>query len=276
MTDNQLTLPFEQKIAAGNIKDTRNDAKAFSKYVVYVDESGDHSLKSIDTNYPVFVLAFCVFHKMHYTESVVPELQKFKFENFGHDLIILHENEINKEKGSFNIFKNKAHKNEFIESLTTIIDKSNFILICCVIDKNKLGTKTHDDINPYHIALGFCLETLYEFLQEKGQIECLTHVIVEQRGKKEDNELELEFRRICDGRNKHNKTLPFSVFFGNKQVNSTGLQLADLVARPVGLNTIRPSQSNRAFDVLTRKFYCSGGRHNVGTGFENWGLKIYP
>ncbi len=35
----------------------------FSKYIVYVDESGDHSLQSIDENYPIFVLAFCVFHK---------------------------------------------------------------------------------------------------------------------------------------------------------------------------------------------------------------------
>jgi hypothetical protein len=28
--------------------------------------------------------------------------------------------------------------------------------------------------------------------------------------------------------------------------------------------------------MLTRKFYCDGGRENVGTGYENWGLKIFP
>jgi hypothetical protein len=54
------------------------------------------------------------------------------------------------------------------------------------------------------------------------------------------------------------------------------LQLADLVARPVGLSVLRPNQENRAFDVLKRKFFCSGGRDKVGEGFENWGLKIYP
>ncbi|MCH8553147.1 MAG: DUF3800 domain-containing protein [Natronospirillum sp.] len=37
----------------------------FSKYIVYVDESGDHNLQSLDESYPVFVLAFCVFHKRH-------------------------------------------------------------------------------------------------------------------------------------------------------------------------------------------------------------------
>ena len=37
----------------------------FSDYIVYVDESGDHSLESIDINYPVFVLAFCIFLNSH-------------------------------------------------------------------------------------------------------------------------------------------------------------------------------------------------------------------
>lgn len=35
--------------------------RRYSDFVVYVDESGDHSLASIDPNYPVFVLALCVF-----------------------------------------------------------------------------------------------------------------------------------------------------------------------------------------------------------------------
>ena len=124
--------------------------------------------------------------------------------------------------------------------------------------------------------MGFCLETLYELLQEKEQDDALTHVVVECRGKKEDNELELEFRRICDGVNRQGRRLPFEIIFADKKANSSGLQLADLVARPVGLNFLRPDQENRAFKILKRKFFCSGGREGVGEGFENWGLKIHP
>jgi hypothetical protein len=113
-------------------------------------------------------------------------------------------------------------------------------------------------------------------LQEKNQDNALTHVVVERRGTKEDNELELEFRRICDGANRQGKRLPFEIVFADKKTNSSGLQLADLVARPVGLSVLRPNQENRAFYVLKRKFFCSGGRERVGEGFENWGLKIYP
>lgn len=250
-------------------------AGKYSNFVVYVDESGDHGMQTVDANYPMFVLAFCVFHKRYYSEKVVPALHKFKFNHFGHDLVVLHEHEIRKETGDFK-FQNRLHKQRFLAELTDIIDTSNFILISCVIDKKALQSKQATPPNPYHLALGFCLETLNEFLQEKQQDGALTHVVVECRGKKEDNELELEFRRICDGANRLGTTLPFDIIFADKKVNSAGLQLADLVARPVGLSVLRPGQENRAFEVLKRKFFCSGGREKVGEGFENWGLKIHP
>lgn len=72
----------------------------YSKYIVYVDESGDHGLESIDPNYPVFVLAFCVFHKQYYAQKIVPAIEAFKFKHFGHDSVVLHEHDIRKEKVS--------------------------------------------------------------------------------------------------------------------------------------------------------------------------------
>lgn len=255
---------------------TCNQDTPFSKYIVYVDESGDHSLQSVDDQYPIFVLAFCVFHKRHYSEAIVPALEKFKFNYFGHDQVVLHENEIRKEKGSFNIFRSRAQKYSFLDELTSIIEYSNFILISCTIDKLELKKQSEASSNPYHIALGFCMEALYGFLREKDQHERQTHVIVECRGKKEDSELELEFRRICDGNNRLGITLPFEILFSDKKVMSSGLQLADLVARPIGLNFLRPKQENRAFDVLKKKFYCDGGRNQTGKGYEGLGMKIYP
>lgn len=246
--------------------------KRFSDFVVYVDESGDHSLESVDSSYPVFVLAFCVFNKNHYAQTVVPAVETFKFKHFGHDVVVLHETDIRKEKGDFR-FNSRQHKEAFLDELTGIIEANNFILIGCVIDKIRLRERGE---NPYHLALGFCLETLHELMQEKQQDELPTHVVVECRGKKEDRELELEFRRVCAGENKFGKLLPFEIVFADKKTNSSGLQLADLVARPIGLSVVRPGQVNRAFEVLTRKFFCSGGRRNVGIGFEGWGLKLHP
>lgn len=281
MTDETKSVPqqfslFDVETAApnGNASPATPPSGRFSNFVVYVDESGDHGVQSLDSNYPVFVLAFCVFYKRHYSEKIIPALHKFKFNHFGHDLVVLHEHEIRKEKGEFK-FQSRAHKHQFLSELTDIIEASNFILISCVIDKVMLRDKG-DSNNPYHIALGFCLETLHELLQEKKQDGAETHIVVECRGKKEDNELELEFRRKCDGANKFGAKLPFNIVFADKKVDSPGLQLADLVARPVGVNYLRPTQENRAFEVLKRKFFCSGGRENLGEGFENWGLKVFP
>ncbi len=88
-------------------------------------------------------------------------------------------------------------------------------------------------------------------------------IVVEQRGKKEDEELELEFIGICDRKNLENKRFTFEIIMANKMSNSAGLQLADLVARPIGLSVLRPFQTNRAFETIKEKV-------------EDVGLKIYP
>ena len=61
-----------------------------------------------------------------------------------------------------------------------------------------------------------------------------------------------------------------------KKVMSSGLQLADLVARPIGLNFLKPEQKNQAFEVLKKKFYCDGGRARVGEGYKDVGMGIFP
>jgi hypothetical protein len=251
------------------------DSTEMSDYIVYVDESGDHSLTAINPEYPVFVLAFCIFHKRHYAEAVVPALTRFKFTHFGHDMLVLHEHDIRKEKNGFH-FADRAAKQAFMAELGGIIEAHNFILISVAIDKYKLARRYDAPDNPYHIALMFCLERLYYFLREKGQEERRTHVVVENRGRKEDDELELEFRRICDGNNGTGRELPFELVFADKKTNSLGLQLADLVARPIGLQVIRPEQENRAFEVLEKKLYCRNGREGVGSGYEGYGLKRFP
>jgi len=251
------------------------DKRPKRKFIVYVDESGDHSLEKIDENYPVFVLAFCVFYQGNYVDNVVSALERLKFEKFGHDIVILHERDIRKETGPFK-FRFKEQKEEFIEQLTSIIDESRFILIAAVIDKRTLEPLGEVSPNPYHLALRACLDALHALMKEKNQQEVDTYVVFERRGPKEDRELELEFRRICDGANDTAERLPYQIILADKRVNSAGLQLADLVARPIGINYLRPAKRNRAFETLRPKFFCRDGRKGVGKNFEGWGLKIFP
>ena len=85
------------------------------------------------------------------------------------------------------------------------------------------------------------------------------HVVFESRGPKEDHELELEFRRIAGNEGQWGyryddfSSFDFQPVFIPKSANSSGLQLADLTARPIGLSYLRPNQQNRAFNTIKPK-----------------------
>jgi len=70
----------------------------FSDYVIFADESGDHSLEQVDKIYPIFALCLCTVRKWHYNERILPQIQNLKFDWFGHDAIILHERVHPKER----------------------------------------------------------------------------------------------------------------------------------------------------------------------------------
>jgi hypothetical protein len=241
-----------------------------SDFIAFIDESGDHGLVSIDPANPIFVLAVCIFNKEQYVTHVGPALQKLKFRFFGHDQVILHGHEIRKAKGEFTFLINRKAREAFLEQINTFVAEAPFTTIAAVIDKTRLKQRYAQPFNPYTIALRFCLERTFAFVRDAGQGDRLTHVIVESRGRKEDNELELEFRRICEGANQWGP-LPFRIRFASKHANAAGLQLADLVAHPISRHAANPLQANRAFDIIEGKL-----RRSPDGNPKGWGLKIFP
>lgn len=185
-------------------------------------------------------------------------------------MVVLHEHDIRKKTGAFSRL-GKAEREAFMEALTAIMAAADFTLVAVVIDKRKLTRRYRQPAHPYHLAMEFGLERLDRLLASRGQTGRLTHVICEARGAEEDRELELQFRRICDGANKDRRPYPFEILICDKKTNSEGLQLADLTARPVGLSILRPDQPNRAMDVLNTKFHRSD-RGEV----KGYGLKCFP
>ena len=232
----------------------------FSDFIVYADESGDHGMVNIDPQYPVFALAFCVVRKADYMAQVVPAMQAFKFDIWGHDAVVLHEHEIRKTTGPFGLLRaDRALRDKFMDGLNTLIEAAPIAIFAAVIDKERHRARYADPWNPYEIAMHFCMERLHRMLTSYGEHGKIVHVVFESRGPKEDAELELEFRRIAsNGKQWGNQRCDFSRFdfqpvFVSKAANSTGLQLADLTARPIGLSLLRPGQPNRAFEIIREK-----------------------
>jgi len=232
----------------------------FSDYIVYVDESGDPNLSNINPVFPMFCLSFCVVAKNGYTQSIVPAFQNFKFKYFGHDLIILHEHEIRKSKGVFTLLlTNSELRESFYQDLNSLIDNADMEVISGVIRKDALVKNYTNPYDPYRLGLLFCMEQLLGYLLANGQSGKVIDVIFESRGRHEDRELEVVFRRICDNQENWGfksldfKQCNFRPVFAPKTCNSTGLQLADLTARPIALRTLRPEQDNRAYEIIEPK-----------------------
>ena len=101
-------------------------------------------------------------------------------------------------------------------------------------------------------------------------------IIVESRGKNEDKDLELEFLRIVQGQQKTFVTntqfrdIAYNFSIHRKNENIAGLQISDLIARPIGLNHLKPEQTNRAYNIISEKNDVYGLIKDTDM------MKIYP
>jgi hypothetical protein len=231
----------------------------FSDYLVFADESGDHSLSAIDPNYPIFVLAFIIIHKDEYINNLLPKIQNLKLEIWGHEQVILHEREIRQKERDFTLLNNREINNYFLGKLTNIISEVDFKIISSIVCKNKLKEKYTTPHNPYDISLLFCMETILDYLCKYNQKSKDIYINFESRGKDEDKSLELEFLKIATNqktwgyKNKDFKQVSFIYKSVSKRCNSAGLQLADLIARPIGTKYLNPNTDNRAINILENK-----------------------
>jgi hypothetical protein len=96
----------------------------FSDYIVYVDESGNHGLANVNPDYPIFVLACCIFRKRGYCESIVPAFLDLKFHHFGHDMIVLHSHEIRKARGPFKILVDAELRAAFLSDIDAALERA--------------------------------------------------------------------------------------------------------------------------------------------------------
>ena len=226
--------------------------------IVYVDESGDHGLESIDPEYPIFTLVFCLFKISDYIYTISSALDTFKVKYFGHSEIVLHENDMRYGSGNeWSVLKDREIRTHFYKDLTKVIEEGDFQIIATTINKENLKNKYLIAQDPYELSLLFCMELLHEWLLQEGQKSI--QIFCESRGKEWDKKLREEFDRVCNNKpsvlrtRTDFKVIDYKMTFLDKKSNSDGLQIADLVARPIGLSYWKPKQANRAYEVIKDK-----------------------
>src|SRR3990167_7070693 len=130
-------------------------------YIVYLDETGDHSLELIDKDFPVFALTMFICRDDYYCGTIVPEVYRLKMKYFGHEGVILHSRDIRKAQKEFGFLTNQEKRAEFTNEVNRVMRDSDFQLIVSVIKKQdhkeKYGINAS---NPYDLAMMFDLERL--------------------------------------------------------------------------------------------------------------------
>lgn len=241
------------------------------KYYLFIDESGDHGLKNIDTSFPVFLLCGVLISENEYSK-INSAIDKTKLKYWNNKNVILHSRDIRKCNNEFAILFDLKIKEQFYNDINTILTANNYKIICSAIDKisfiKKYG-KLEDDV--YEIALSFILERTIFCLEFKDSDSL--EIIIEKRGKKED-------AKLSNHLNKLNQVGTFYVdpdrmkkyavkhTFLDKTQNSNGLQISDLLAYPIAKKIIYPEGVNISYELIKDKFYTKNGRR--------YGLKVFP
>lgn len=210
-------------------------------WLVFVDESGDHSIGPANDEYPIFIMVACRFRRDQYCGNFVPELASLKVRHWGHEGIILHEREIRRPQGDFTMLLNPVIREAFHADLGRLVKSSGATIHAVAWDKRIKGTD-----ESFAGIYGHCLGRLYEELASdsvrSGKVRGM-HWVLESRGKAEDGEAQRAAAKIGAGAGMK----PVIV---SKRRNVAGLQLADLCARPIGTHLLNPTRESRAFNHL--------------------------
>ncbi len=243
------------------------------KHYLFLDESGDHGLVSVDPDFPVFVLCGVIISEQSYL-SIGQTMEKIKKKFWGEKKVIFHSRDIRKCEKEFQILFDQGIKKEFYSAINDLVASSNYTIIASAINKAnhiKQYGKLASDV--YEIALSFIVERSIFFLDDLPNKPHLLDVVIEQRGKREDARLHEHFQKLCSRGTgyvspERIQTYCQSIAFKSKTADVNGLQLADLIAYPIARYVLDSKRANPAFDVLESKIYAKKG--------QRYGLKVFP
>jgi hypothetical protein len=242
--------------------------------VMFLDESGDHSLEKIDASYPMFVLAGCIFDFDYYLQEAEKKVNELKLKFFGKTNIILRSYDIRKQKGDFSCLVARRKREEFYEAIDKLVEGLNFTVIATAINKTKLKGQYGHPTNPYHLCLQFILERAVMYL---GRSNGKMMFRIESRETHNDQKLSEVYElfrntnhRLFNTEEIQSKLTDLS--FNQKIQNIAGMQIADLVAYPIGKWVLDNSKENKAFTIIQKKLHKKPRTET----FLNYGLKVFP
>ncbi len=244
---------------------------------IFIDECGSHSL-SPDA-FPAFALAAVIVRESDWP-AFDEKWRAWKTRAFGTDSVIVHEPDVRRGDWPFG----GDQRNEVLAGLSAVISELEFSAVVNVVRRDaymsSYGAAALDESLPAHLylmSLDFVLERLALTLDTEfngGK----AHLIAESRGPKEDALLQHEFARLLLQGTSYispswfRQQLNPGITFESKGARfSSGLQVADLLARPCAEKVVKPDSEPERWPEFRSKL-CQGRE----TKNSILGLKIVP
>ena len=263
------------------VKSWSEDSAPRHEYFLFLDECGSHPVNSPSDRFPVFCLCGIIVDVDRY-RTVDRQWKMWKARWLGSARELVHEPEVRRRSNKFHN-SDMSKEQELIDSLATEIESIDFTCIAAVIDKRQFAVMHPegfvDDFLPssgYLMCIDFVIERFVHFLHHVGN-DARGLVIAESRGAREDAEVHSEFIRLqLDGTQWQSESwfrhqLRPYIEFQKKHRNSSGLQLADLCARPIAEKVLNTAANPERWDAIKTKLY-DGTLDRPAS----YGLKVYP
>lgn len=224
--------------------------------MMFLDESGDHSLTAIDPEYPVFVLGGIIVDAEYAQGELSDYVRQFKINHFGHDNIILHTADIARNRNGFEALADGQTRKSFVLALNTLMHDLRFTVVACVIKKDlHLSKYGIGAVDPYLLSLNILVE---RFCFEIGNVESGGRIIAERRNPTLDRQLELAWSGLRVAGTRYVRAVDINkrvsgLTLLSKKDNHAGLQLADLVVSPIGRH-VAGKQGREDWNVIEQKF----------------------
>jgi hypothetical protein len=244
---------------------------------MFLDESGDHRLKRINPNYPVFVLGGVIINRAYVRDVVEPEVRQFKLRHFGREDVILHTVDMRNNAGDFAFLTDPTRRSVFYTELNALLQRLDYQVVACVIRKDahvlQYGANAAD---PYLYGLEVLIE---RFCWELGDELDSGFISAEKRNPTLDRELMEAWEELrtsgvgtsyASSRRIEERIVGLDL--RDKKPNLAGMQLADLVITPVGRHVLKtPEKADRVqWSVVESKL-----RRHKGT-YWGAGLVVLP
>lgn len=243
--------------------------------VLYLDESGNHGLDTIDAEYPVFVLGGVIVDRTYARTVLAPRVRQLKEAYFGRADLVLHTADIVRAKNGFERMQEPVFRAEFFAALNAMMRELEYKVVACAIKKDEhLARHGMDAADLYMPSLGVLAE---RFCSEIGDALDGGTIFAETRRPDLDRELNLAWERLKEpgiraiGPDVIDERI-VDLSLKEKHLGMAGLQLADLVVSPIGRAIIgKPTREDwDIWDIVESKF------RRVGTRYDGSGLVVLP